>query len=66
MKDSRYMGSKNNKTTPMDASNATSFLLDDNFDAKMRFIIPLTSTWKSYFDLWMVILVGYSCFSTAY
>ena len=42
-----------------------SFLMDDNSEMN-KLIIPLTSTWKSYFDLWMVVMVGYSCFSTAF
>ena len=50
----------------MPVDQNSSFLFDENNDSKMRFIIPLTSKWKNYFDLWMVILVGYSCFSTAY
>lgn len=33
---------------------------------KDRFIIGQRSRWKAIFDIWMLVLVGYSCFSTIY
>ncbi len=33
---------------------------------KERMIIPWDATWKSVFDIWMLLLVGYSCFFTMY
>lgn len=31
-----------------------------------RFIIGSDSRWKSYFDVWILILVGYSCSTTLF
>ncbi|CDW71925.1 cation channel family protein [Stylonychia lemnae] len=52
------------KTYDGRSSMHNSYLIEE--DKQNKFIIPLTSTWKKYFNLWMVLLVGYSCFSTAF
>lgn len=34
--------------------------------ARARWLIPINARWKIAFDTWMTLLVGFSCFSTAY
>ena len=31
-----------------------------------KIIISVDSGWKSYFDVWILLLVGYSCFTTLF
>jgi hypothetical protein len=33
---------------------------------KDKFIISQKSQWKAVFDIWMLVLVGYSCFTTIF
>jgi hypothetical protein len=33
---------------------------------KEYLIIPADSKWKSFFDIWILFLVGYSCFTSMY
>ena len=49
--------------------------IDDEYDDeddeeklpfKERIIIDIDSTWKSVFDVTILVLVGYSCFTTLY
>ena len=39
---------------------------DDMKECKDRLIISQGSNWKKVFDIWISILIGYSCFSSVF